>query len=116
MKKPYVTILAVLIAAYFIASISAVITYPDEYKVIKTMGKISRVTTEPGFSMRVPLIQSETTISKARQLYDIAPTEIYTSDKKNFSIQSSSLLSDYITPGFPSAIPEVTGSRRPRAP
>ena len=82
MKKPYVTILAVLIAAYMIGSISAVITYPDQYKVIKTMGKISRVTTEPGFSMRIPLIQSETTISHARQLYAIAPTEIYTSDRE----------------------------------
>ena len=88
MKKPYVTILAVLIAAYMIGSISAVITYPDQYKVIKTMGKISRVTTEPGFSMRIPLIQSETTISKARQLYDIAPTEIYTSDKKKMEVDA----------------------------
>ena len=88
MKKPYVTILAVLIAAYIIGNISAVITYPDQYKVIKTMGKISRVTTEPGFSLRVPLIQSETTISKARQLYDIAPTEIYTSDKKKMEVDA----------------------------
>ena len=68
MKRPYVTILAVLIAVYIIGNLSAVITYPDQYKVIKTMGKISRVTTEPGFSLRIPLIQSETTISKARQL------------------------------------------------
>ena len=52
------------------------------------MGKISRVTTEPGFSLRVPLIQSETTISKARQLYDIAPTEIYTSDKKKMEVDA----------------------------
>ena len=88
MKKPYVTILAVLIAAYIIGNLSAVITYPDQYKVIKTMGKISRVTTEPGFSLRVPLIQSETTISKARQLYDIAPTEIYTSDKKKMEVDA----------------------------
>ena len=88
MKKPYVAILAVLIAAYIIGNLSAVITYPDQYKVIKTMGKISRVTTEPGFSLRVPLIQSETTISKARQLYDIAPTEIYTSDKKKMEVDA----------------------------
>ena len=88
MKKPYVTILAVLIAAYIIGNLSAVITYPDQYKVIKTMGKISRVTTEPGLSLRVPLIQSETTISKARQLYDIAPTEIYTSDKKKMEVDA----------------------------
>ena len=88
MKKPYVAILAVLIAVYIIGNLSAVITYPDQYKVIKTMGKISRVTTEPGFSLRVPLIQSETTISKARQLYDIAPTEIYTSDKKKMEVDA----------------------------
>ena len=88
MKKPYVAILAVLIAAYIIGNLSAVITYPDQYKVIKTMGKISRVTTEPGFSLRIPLIQSETTISKARQLYDIAPTEIYTSDKKKMEVDA----------------------------
>ena len=41
-----------------------------------------------GFSLRIPLIQSETTISKARQLYDIAPTEIYTSDKKKMEVDA----------------------------
>ena len=76
MKKHIGKILIVLVVLYFFVNMAAVITYPDQYKVIKTMGKISRVTTEPGFSMRIPLIQSETTISKARQLYDIAPTEI----------------------------------------
>ena len=88
MKKHSVTILAALIIIYLIGNLSAVITYPNEYKVIKTMGKISRVTTEPGFSMRIPLIQSETTIPKDRQLYDIAPTEIYTSDKKKMEVNA----------------------------
>lgn len=88
MKKHSVTILAVLIIIYLIGNLSAVITYPNEYKVIKTMGKISRVTTEPGFSLRIPLIQSETTIPKDRQLYDIAPTEIYTSDKKKMEVDA----------------------------
>jgi regulator of protease activity HflC (stomatin/prohibitin superfamily) len=76
MKKHIGKILAVLVVLYLLVNMAAVITYPNQYKVIKTMGKISRVTTEPGFSLRIPLIQSETTISKARQLYDIAPTEI----------------------------------------
>ena len=88
MKKHSVTILAALIIIYLIGNLSAVITYPNEYKVIKTMGKISRVTMEPGFSMRIPLIQSETTIPKDRQLYDIAPTEIYTSDKKKMEVNA----------------------------
>ena len=88
MKKYFGKIVIVLIVIFLLADMAAVITYPNEYKVIKTMGKISRVTTEPGFSMRVPLIQSENTISKARQLYDIAPTEIYTSDKKKMEVDA----------------------------
>ena len=88
MKKHIGKILAVLVVIYLLVNIAAVITYPNQYKVIKTMGKTSRVTTEPGFSLRIPLIQSETTISKARQLYDIAPTEIYTSDKKKMEVDA----------------------------
>ena len=88
MKKHIGKILAALVVVYLLVNMAAVITYPNQYKVIKTMGKISRVTTEPGFSFRIPLLQSETTISKARQLYDIAPTEIYTSDKKKMEVDA----------------------------
>ena len=88
MKKHSSTIIVLLLALFAILNLASVITYPNEYKVIKTMGKISRVTTEPGFSLRIPLVQSETTISKARQLYDIAPTEIYTSDKKKMEVDA----------------------------
>ena len=88
MKKHIGKILAALVVVYLLVNMAAVITYPNQYKVIKTMGKISRVTTEPGFSLRIPIFQSETTISKARQLYDIAPTEIYTSDKKKMEVDA----------------------------
>ena len=88
MKKHIGKILVALVVVYLLVNMAAVITYPNQYKVIKTMGKISRVTTEPGFSFRIPLIQSETTISKARQLYAIAPTEIYTSDKKKMEVDA----------------------------
>ena len=88
MKKYFGKIVIALIIIYLLISMASVITYPNQYKVIKTMGKISRVTTEPGFSMRIPFVQSENTISKARQLYDIAPTEIYTSDKKKMEVDA----------------------------
>ena len=88
MKKRPTVIIVALVIVYLIINMAAVITYPNEYKVIKTMGKISRVTMEPGFSLRIPLVQSETTISKSRQLYDIAPTEIYTSDKKKMEVDA----------------------------
>ena len=88
MKKYFGKIVIALIIIYLLISMASVITYPNQYKVIKTMGKISRVTTEPGFSLRIPFVQSENTISKARQLYDIAPTEIYTSDKKKMEVDA----------------------------
>ena len=88
MKKHSGTVTVLLLALFAIINLASVITYPNEYKVIKTMGKISRVTTEPGFSLRIPLIQSETTIPRSRQLYDIAPTEIYTSDKKKMEVDA----------------------------
>ena len=88
MKKHSGTVIVLLLALFAIINLASVITYPNEYKVIKTMGKISRVTTEPGFSLRIPLIQSETTIPRSRQLYDIAPTEIYTSDKKKMEVDA----------------------------
>ena len=88
MKKRTAVIILVLAAVFLLAETASVITYPNEYKVIKTMGKISRVTTEPGFSLRIPFVQSETTLSKSRQLYDIAPTEIYTSDKKKMEVDA----------------------------
>ena len=68
MKKRTAIIILVLVLVYLLGNMAAVITYPNQYKVIKTMGKISRVTTEPGFSLRIPLVQSETTIQKSKQL------------------------------------------------
>ena len=87
MKKRAIIIAAVIVLLIAVTS-AMVTTYPNQYKVIKTMGKISRVTTEPGLTFKIPVIQSETRISKARQLYDIAPTEIYTSDKKKMEVDA----------------------------
>lgn len=87
MKKIKIGIVVFLIL--FVAlKLTMVVTYPDEYRVIKTLGKISRVTTESGLTFRIPLVQSETKILKSSRLYDIAPTEIYTSDKKKMEVDA----------------------------
>lgn len=87
MKKIKIGIVVFLIL-FAALKLTMVVTYPDEYRVIKTLGKISRVTTEPGLTFRVPLVQSETKILKSSRLYDIAPTEIYTSDKKKMEVDA----------------------------
>ena len=77
-----------LVIMYIVMNLIVVVTYPNQYKVIKTMGKISRVEKEEGLSFKVPVIQNVTTISKARHLHDIAPTEIYTADKKKMEVDA----------------------------
>ena len=81
-------VLAVFFVLLVMARLSMVVTYPNEYKVIKTLGKISRVTTEPGLTFHIPVVQSVTKILKSSRLYDIAPTEIYTSDKKKMEVDA----------------------------
>lgn len=81
-------VLAVFFVLLVMARLSMVVTYPNEYKVIKTLGKISHVTTEPGLTFHIPVVQSVTKILKSSRLYDIAPTEIYTSDKKKMEVDA----------------------------
>lgn len=81
-------VLAVFFVLLVMARLSMVVTYTNEYKVIKTLGKISRVTTEPGLTFHIPVVQSVTKILKSSRLYDIAPTEIYTSDKKKMEVDA----------------------------
>lgn len=64
-----------------------VITQPGEFRVIKQFGKIVRVEqndgSKAGFSLKIPFIQSETSISNKIQLSDLAPSDVMTSDKKS---------------------------------
>ena len=90
MKKRNTLFVALAIIAVIIIFWNAitVTTYQNQFVVVKTMGKISHVTTEPGLTFKLPLVQSKTAISRARRLYDIAPTEIYTSDKKKMQVDA----------------------------
>lgn len=81
-------VLAVFFVLLVMARLSMVVTYTNEYKVIKALGKISHVTTEPGLTFHIPVVQSVTKIIKSSRLYDIAPTEIYTSDKKKMEVDA----------------------------
>lgn len=75
--------IAVAAALVVLLGSSVVVTYPDEYKLIKQFGEIVRVVEEPGLSLKLPLIQSATTVSKALQVYDIAKSDVITRDKKS---------------------------------
>ena len=80
MKKIVATSLIVL--ALILGLSSIVITYPNEYMLIKQFGEIVRVETEPGISFKIPVIQGASTLPKSLQLYDIPKSDVITRDKK----------------------------------
>ena len=49
MKKHIGKILAALVVVYLLVNMAAVITYPNQYKVIKTMGKYRELPQNPVF-------------------------------------------------------------------
>ena len=62
---------------------SLVVTYPDEYKLIKQFGEIVRVVDTSGISFKVPFIQETTSVPKSLQIYDIPKSDVITRDKKS---------------------------------
>lgn len=80
-SKKWIGIIVVL-AAVILLSSSVVVTYPDEYMLIKQFGEIVKVIDEPGVSFKVPFIQEGNVIPKALQLYDIPKSDVITKDKK----------------------------------
>lgn len=62
---------------------SVVVTYPNEYKLIRQFGEIVQVVETPGVSFKVPFIQTSDSLSKALQIYDIPKSDVITKDKKS---------------------------------
>lgn len=62
---------------------SLVVTYPNEYKLIRQFGEIVKVVDAPGVSFQIPFIQASTSLPKELQLYDIPKSDVITKDKKS---------------------------------
>lgn len=81
-KKGMIASLAAAAALVLLGS-SLVVTYPNEYKLIRQFGEIVRVEENPGVSLKVPFIQNSSSIPKALQIYDIPQSDVITKDKKS---------------------------------
>ena len=75
---------AVILVLIFIAANSfLVVTYPNDYTVIKQFGKIVDIRQTPGLSMKIPVIQTAEKIENEVLLYDLAVSDVMTKDKKS---------------------------------
>lgn len=87
LKRTILTMVACVICLIIFCS-CVVITKPNEYNVIKQFGSIVRVEKEPGVSFKVPILQNVTSVNKEILYYDLAKSDVITSDKKTMIVDS----------------------------
>lgn len=86
MKK---TLLIILLLALLIVGASCiVITNENEYSLIRQFGKVDHVVSDAGVSFKLPFIQSVDKLPKQILVYDLAPSDVITSDKKSMICDS----------------------------
>ena len=87
-KKHIGLILAAIIAVllFIVGSSCIVITYPNEYSVIKQFGEVKDIRDnkdgQSGLSFKLPFIQTVTKVPNTKLLYDLAISDVITKDKK----------------------------------
>jgi len=87
-SKRTISLVVILFVALIIMLMSMVVTEQDEYSVVKQFGSIVRVESEPGVSWKIPIIQNVTKVDKQILYYDIAPSDVITSDKKTMIVDA----------------------------
>ncbi|MCC8060880.1 MAG: protease modulator HflC [Clostridiales bacterium] len=75
--------LLVILAVLAGLGASLVVTYPDEYRLVRQFGEIVRVVDTPGVSFKIPFVQTADSVPKALQIYDIPKSDVITKDKKS---------------------------------
>ena len=78
----------IIVVALFLGLSCMVVTGENEYKLIRQFGKIDHVESEAGLSFKLPFIQTVDSLPKYIQLYDLAPSDVITRDKKTMITNS----------------------------
>ena len=84
MKKTIAKTLMVLIIIAAVATLfsSIIITYENQFSVVKRFGKIERVIDKAGISFKVPFIDTVNVVPKSIQFYDMPESDVITKDKQ----------------------------------
>lgn len=82
------SLIVLLLALLIVGANSIVVTYPNEYSLVRRFGKIDYVISEPGISLKIPFIQSVDKLPNQTLMYDLSPSDVITSDKKTMICDS----------------------------
>lgn len=72
----------VVLAAVVLLSGSVVITNENEYKLIRQFGRVEKVISTAGVTLKMPIIQTADTLPRKILIYDLAASDVITMDKK----------------------------------
>ncbi|MFJ5764672.1 protease modulator HflC [Lysinibacillus sp. NPDC093210] len=89
--KKYISLVVTLTIVFAIAVIlfaNVYIVKESEYAVVRQFGEVVKFERDPGLKMKVPFIQSVTTLPKNQLTYNISEEEINTKDKKRIIIDN----------------------------
>ena len=85
MKKKFGIAIAAfaVLAVLILAQGCMVVTYPNEYTIIKQFGRIESIRETPGLSLKLPFIQTAESVENEVLLYDLAVSDVMTKDQKS---------------------------------
>ena len=82
-KTAKILIVTVLVVLAVLFAGSAYTVREDEYAVVTKFGRIVTVKDTAGLHLKMPFVEQVKTVPKAVQIYDIAPSDVITRDKKS---------------------------------
>ena len=88
--KPFISIFLVFVL-FIIALANIYVVKEGEFKVIRQFGEIKDIKQNPGIHMKIPFVQTITTVPKYQMNYNISEAEINTRDKRQIIINNYAL-------------------------
>jgi len=82
MRNKKLCIILGSVAVLIGAAASVTVTAQNEYKLVRQFGKVKRVISSPGISLKIPFVETTATLPKETLLYDLSPSDVITKDKK----------------------------------
>lgn len=87
-KKIGVTLAAVLVLIVMALGSACVVTQQNEYTVVRQFGEVVDIRGTAGVSLKIPLIQTASTLPNTVLLYDLPISDVITQDKKTMVADS----------------------------
>lgn len=85
---PKIIALVIVVIALWVLGTSIVVTGENEYTLVKQFGRVEKVISEAGLSLKKPFVETVDTLPKQTLLFDLSTSDVITMDKKTMVADS----------------------------